>query len=174
MYTDYGKERYSMKIKDDMAKALNDQIKEELASGYIYMAMAAYFDAADLPGFASWMKVQAKEEVGHAIKFYEFLYDREGAVTLQGIDQPPASFDSPAAAFKKAYQHEQYISGKIHNLVKKAKETDDGATENFLQWFVAEQVEEEASVSEVLKKIERVGSSSQGLYMLDRELGARE
>ncbi|MFP4385220.1 MAG: ferritin [Spirochaetia bacterium] len=163
-----------MKIKDDMVNALNKQINEELNSSYIYAAMAAYFDATDLPGFAAWMKAQAKEEVGHAMRFYEFINDREGEVTLQGIDTPPAGFDSPAAAFEKAYQHEQYITQKIADLVKKAREVGDTPTENFLQWFVAEQVEEETSVMAVLKKIKMVSGSPQGLYMLDKELGARQ
>jgi ferritin len=162
-----------MKIKDKVAKALNAQIREELASGYIYLGMAAYFEDADLPGFAQWMKIQAGEEYGHAMKLFAFINEREGSVELGDIKAPDKSWGSPLAAFEAAYDHEKYISDKIDGLVKLAEEEGDRPTVSFLKWFIDEQVEEEASTIAVVKKLKQVGESPQGLYLLDKELGSR-
>ncbi len=162
-----------MKIKDKVAKALNAQIREELASGYIYLAMAAYFEDADLPGFAQWMKIQAGEEYGHAMKFFAFINEREGTVELEDIKAPAKPWESPLAAFEAAYDHEKYISDKIDGLVKLAEDENDRPTASFLKWFIDEQVEEEASTIAVVKKLKQVGKSPQGLYLLDKELGSR-
>lgn len=135
--------------------------------------MAAYFDAEDLPGFAHWMQVQFQEELGHARKFYGHINDRGGRVKLAAIEEPQAEWDSPLAAFQAAYQHEQHISGRINDLVDLAAEIDDHAANPILQWFVEEQIEEEASTDAVVKLLEKIQDSPHGLIMLDRQLAQR-
>ncbi len=160
-------------LREKLINALNDQINAELHSAYIYLSMAAYFDSANLGGFAQWMKAQAQEELAHAMKFYTFVNDRGGTVTLKEIEGPPTEWASPLAAFEAAYKHEVYISGRINTLVDLATAEKDHATNAFLQWFVTEQVEEEASTEAVVHKLTMIGDRPRGLYMLDRELGSR-
>jgi ferritin len=136
--------------------------------------MSAYYESLNLPGFAHWMRLQAQEEVEHAIKFFEHINDRGGRVTLLAIDAPPVEFDSPLAAFKMAYTHEQQVTGMIHNLYKIAVEENDFPALSMLQWFVDEQVEEEKSALEVVEQLEMVGEHKMGLFMVDRELGRRQ
>ncbi|MBN2050195.1 MAG: ferritin [Spirochaetales bacterium] len=157
-----------------MLDALNRQVNEEMKSAYLYLAMAADFQDQNRPGFASWMKVQASEEMKHAMKIYGFIEERGGKVVLQAIDAPQDNWASPLKAFEAAYAHEQFITDCIHKLVKLAREIGDLPTEVFLHWFVDEQVEEEATADEVIQKIKQVQDSGNGLYMLDRELGKRE
>ena len=161
-------------LSDRMQKALNEQINHELFSAYIYMAMAAQFESQNLKGFAHWMEVQAKEESGHALRFFKFVNDRGGRVTLKGIDAPPESFASPLAAFEAALVHERKVTGLIHKLVDGAQSEKDHASAAFLQWFVTEQVEEEASAQEIVGKLRMAGDSAQGLLMLDGILGQRQ
>ena len=156
-----------------MEDALNEQHNAELYSGYLYLAMSAWFQSINLSGFAAWMRVQAQEELVHAMKFYDYINERGGRVTLKTIDGPPSEWDSPLAAFEGAYAHEQKVTGMINGLVDLAREEHDHATEIFLQWFVSEQVEEEDSANEVVQKIKLMGEASGGLFMLDRELGQR-
>jgi ferritin len=160
-------------IKEKIQGALNDQLNWELYSAYIYFAMAAHFESVKLPGCASWMKVQAQEELTHAMKFYDFVNERSGRVKLAAVEAPPAEWDSPLAAFEHAYEHEQGVSERINKLVDVAVAESDDATNGFLQWFVTEQVEEEASVDEIVQKLKLVGKESGGLFMLDRELAQR-
>jgi len=160
-------------LSDKMQEALNAQINAELYSSYLYLAIAAHFEGTDLPGFASWMTVQAQEELFHAKKFYDYIYERDGEVTLQAIDGPPKAWDSPLAAFDAAYKHEQHITGRIHELVALARELKDPATENFLQWFVSEQVEEEATAKGIVQQLRLIGDSGTGKLIIDRELGTR-
>jgi ferritin len=160
-------------LSDTMAKALNEQINAELHSAYLYLAMAAHFDAENLAGFAHWMKAQAQEEVGHAMKFYGYVNERGKKVALTAIDGPATEWASPLAAFEAAYKHECMISGRINKLVDLAAGENDHATAGFLQWFVAEQVEEEASTDEVVQKLKMIGDRPHALYMLDRELARR-
>ena len=163
-----------MKISEKTEKALDDQIKEEIASGYLYMAMAAYFDSINLRGFAHWMKAQAAEEWGHAMKMYEFVFEQGGVVRFRKLDEPRAKWDSPLDAFKAAYDHEVYITGRINELVKMAESGKDFATKDFLQWFVSEQAEEEASANGIVQKLKIIKSAPDGLYMLDKELSSRK
>lgn len=157
-------------LSDKMQEALNGQLVAELYSAYLYLSMAAYFDAAGLPGFANWMRVQAQEEVAHGMKFYRYVYERNGRVALGPIDGPPTDWDSPAAAFEHVLAHERKVTGLIGGLVKLAAEEKDQATGYFLDWFVEEQKEEEESAAAVLRKVEGAGA---GLSALDGELGAR-
>ena len=154
-------------------QAFNDQIREELESAYIYLAMAAYFESEGLEGMAKWMKAQTIEEILHAMKFVDHINERGGRVTLQALKQPPAEYASALDAFKAAYQHEQHITGTIHRLVDLAAAEKDHPAAAMLQWFVTEQVEEEDSTSKVAEMLARVGDSGNGLFMLDRELGRR-
>jgi ferritin len=161
-------------LSEKMHQALNDQIHHELESAYIYLAMSAYFEAANYPGFASWMKVQSEEEVDHAFRFYHHILSRGGKISLQAIDAPTAKFDSPLSAFEKALAHEQKITADIHKLYSLATAEKDYPSLSMLQWFIDEQVEEEQNVGQVVENIKRVNGSDQGLLMLDRELGQRQ
>jgi ferritin len=160
-------------INERIEKAFNEQINAELYSSYLYLAMAAYFSSVNLQGFANWMRCQAQEELVHAMKFFTFINDRAGRVALMTIDGPPASWESPLAAFEAAYNHEQRVTAMINNLVDIALQEKDHAANNFLQWFVKEQVEEEASADGVVQQLKLAGDQGSGLFMIDRELGAR-
>jgi ferritin len=154
-------------------KAFNEQINWELYSGYLYLSMSAYFLSINLNGFANWMRVQAMEEAAHAMKFFDFINERGGRVTLLEAKAPPKEWESPLAAFQDAYEHECFVSGRINDLVNLALEEKDHASNNFLQWFVSEQVEEEASVDEVAQKLKLIGGDGGGLFMIDQELAQR-
>jgi len=160
-------------IKKKIQEALNQQINEEMYSAYLYLAMAAQFDAMNLGGFSHWMEKQAQEEMEHAMKFYRFINERGGRVELKPINGPQIEWDSAAKMMADSLAHEQHITGCIHNLVDLATGEKDYATMNMLQWFVDEQVEEEASVSDIVEKLNLIGDRGQAIFMLDRELGAR-
>ena len=157
-----------------MEEALNAQINAELYSAYIYLSMSAYFEAQDLPGMAVWMRSQNDEEVAHAMKIFTYVVDRGGRISLAAIDAPQTEWESPLAVFENAYKHEQHVTGLIHNLVKQAIEENDYATKNMLDWFVDEQVEEEASAAAIVSKLKMIGDNPPALMMLDKELGARQ
>lgn len=161
-------------IDKTVEKSLNDQINEELNSYYIYLSMEAYFESESLDGFATWMELQAQEEMEHAMRIFRYLNERGGRVKLQPIEEPKSDWNSPREAFEDAYEHEQYITKKIDELVDLAEEKDDKATRNMLEWFVEEQVEEEASTEEIVNKIKMVGESGPGLLTLDNALGQRQ
>ena len=156
-----------------MQDALNNHLNEEFYSSYLYLSMAANFEEKNLKGFANWFKIQSGEEYRHAMKFYGFIAQTGGVVKLKQISAPKTSWKSVMEAFKDTLAHEKKITGLIHKLVDLAMQSKDYATNNFLQWFVNEQVEEEATVEEILHKLEMIGDNKGGLYMLDRELGAR-
>jgi ferritin len=156
-----------------MEKALNGQLVAELYSAYLYLSMAAYFAAEDLSGFTNWMRVQVQEETAHGMKFFDYINERNGRVTLGPIEGPPTAWDSPRAAFEHVLAHEQKVTGLINELVTLAVGEKDHATHNFLQWFVAEQVEEESSANAVLKKIKLAGETGGGMLMVDNELATR-
>ncbi len=160
-------------LKDSIQKALNEQINEEAYSSYLYYSMSAYCQANDLRGMANWFKVQAQEELIHVSKFFDYILDRDGKVTLMPIRGPETEWASPLAAFEASLKHERHITECISKLVELAQQEKDFSTYNFLQWFVSEQVEEEASVSEAVGQLKLAGSSGSGLFMIDRELGAR-
>ncbi len=160
-------------LTEKLETELNEQIKYELYSAYYYLSMAAYFDDNDLDGFSNFFKVQAEEEQFHAMKFYNFINEKGGRVTLKAIDQPPANFESIADVYKKALEHEQFVTKRIYTLMDLAMEEREHATISFLKWFVDEQVEEEDTMEGILKKVERVGEQGQGILMLDNEMAQR-
>ncbi len=153
--------------------ALCEQLNAELYSSYLYLSMSANFSDSDLGGFANWMRIQAKEELVHAMKFYDYINERGGRVTLKEIIAPQKEWESPKTAFEHVYSHEQKVTGLINGLVDLAISEKDHATNDFLGWFVTEQVEEEGSANAVLKKLELIGDDPSGLLMLDSELALR-
>jgi ferritin len=160
-------------ISKKVEKALNAQVNAELYSAYLYLSMESYFQSLNLNGFANWMRVQTQEEVSHAMKIYDFVNERGGRSLLKGIDGPPTEWESPLAAFEDAYAHEQKVTGLINDLVDLAIKEKDHATNNFLQWFVNEQVEEEASADAIVQQLKMMKKAPGGMFMLDRELGRR-
>lgn len=160
-------------ISKKMEDALNAQVNAELYSAYLYLSMESYFQSLNLNGFANWMRVQTQEEVSHAMKIYDFINERSGRALLKGIDGPPTEWNSPLAVFKAAYAHEQNVTGLINGLVDLAIKEKDHATNSFLQWFVNEQVEEEASADEIVQQLKMMEKAPGGMFMLDRELGQR-
>jgi ferritin len=160
-------------MKERVEKAFNHQINEELFSSYVYLAMAAHFEAMNLEGFASWMKHQAQEEVEHAMRLFTHITRRGGRVVLKAIGEPPVDFGSPLEAFQKALAHEQHITGTINSLYEIAMEEKDYPAQLELQWFIDEQVEEEENAGGVVELLKMAGDNKGALLMLDRELGKR-
>ena len=161
-------------INKNIEGAVNRQINAELYSEYLYLSIASYFESVNLRGFAKWMEAQAVEEQNHAMKFYSYINERGGRVIFDSIAKPPSKWDSPLAVFEETYKHEQKVTAMINDLTDLARAEKDNATEILLQWYVNEQVEEEASASEILEKLKIIGSSGNGLIMLDRELGQQK
>jgi len=153
--------------------ALNAQVNAELFSSYLYLSMAAHFEATTMPGMANWMRIQAQEELAHALKFYDYINERNGRVTLTQVEGPKTEWDSARSVFEDTYEHEQKVTGLINDLVNLAVAEKDHATETFLQWFVTEQVEEEANASTILDQLKLVGDNGVALYMIDGQLGQR-
>jgi ferritin len=160
-------------LSEKTANALNGQLNAELYSAYLYLSMEAYFQAANLPGFANWMRVQVQEEQFHAMKFYDFINDRGGRVTLTQIEAPPNQWDSPLAVFEAVLAHEQKVTGLINDLVDLAIQEKDHAANSFLQWFVDEQVEEEDNAGTIVGQLKLIKDSPQALFLMDKELSQR-
>jgi ferritin len=160
-------------MKSEVRDALNEQIKHELYSFYLYLSMAGSFETADLPGFAHWMREQSEEEREHAMKFFDFLLDRGEHVQLQAIDQPPYAFRSPLDTFEQALEHEKEITSRIHRLYELSIQENDYPTQVFLNWFVKEQVEEEKAATEIVERLRMAGEDGAALLLLDKELGER-
>ncbi len=155
-------------------KALNDQINAEYYSSYLYLSMAAHFYAENLTGFASWMEIQAQEEMVHVMKLFKYVNDKGGKVTLGAIKAPPTKWDSPLAVMEATLKHEQKVTGLINKLVDLAIAESDHATNITLQWFVTEQIEEESAASDIVEKLKMIKNAPNGLIMMDRELGQRQ
>ncbi len=153
--------------------AINKQINAELYSSYLYLSMAAYLDNLDLTGFAHWMKMQAQEEVEHAMKFYHYLFERGGTVKLDAIAKPSANFTSPLDIAKKTLAHEKKVTDLINKLYELGLKEKNYAFQSFLKWFIDEQVEEESSAITLIDKIKLAGREGPGLYLLDKELAGR-
>ena len=160
-------------LSDKMEKALNSQINAEMYSSYLYLAMSAYLESAGLAGFANWMKAQAQEELFHAMKFFHYVNERGGRVALEKIKAPPAEWEDALSVFKATCDHEEKVTGLINALVDLAAKEKDHATNGFLQWFVTEQVEEEATAADILNRLKLAGETPTGLYLMDRDLGSR-
>ncbi|MBE0698401.1 MAG: ferritin [Anaerolineaceae bacterium] len=160
-------------VSQPVLDAMNNQINHELYSAYFYLSMSASCETANLPGFAAWLRLQAQEEQEHAMKFYEFILDRGGKVTLQAIPQPPIDFASPLAIFEQVYQHEQKVTALINKIYDVATSEKDVASQIFLQWFITEQVEEEKNASQIVDLLQKIGPSVGSLYQLDHNLGKR-
>ncbi len=160
-------------LNSEIQKSFNEQINHETGSAYLYWSMAAWFAAEGWPGFASWLRVQALEEMTHAEKFYTHIMDRGGRVEMLALAKPKGKWTSAVKAFEDVLKHEQFITGKIHALVDLASAQKDHPGFNFLQWFVNEQVEEEKSAEDVLNMLKKVEGGQNGMFMLDQQMAAR-
>lgn len=160
-------------LKPSIEAALNRQLNRELYSSYLYLAMSAYYDSVNLQGFSSWLRTQAKEELAHAMKFYDYLSDAGGRPVMDTIEAPPKEWPGPKEAFAEVVDHEKAVTGMIWALMDLAQAEKDHATAIFLQWFVTEQVEEEKSTGAVIAQLEAVGGSVGALYGLDHHLSSR-
>jgi len=153
--------------------AMNQQIRKEIHSAYLYLGMAAYCDSANLPGFAQWLKVQFKEEMEHAMKFYDFINDRGGKVVLEALDKPTVGYKSALDVFESTLAHEQKITASINGLYELAQAKKDYPTQVFLQWFISEQVEEEKNATQIVENLKAIGDKAGSLLYLDKHLGKR-
>ncbi len=160
-------------LKESVEKALNAQINAEMHSAYLYLSMSAWFQAKGLTGFANWMKIQYQEELTHANKFFDYVHERNGRVLLEPIAAVDQEFDSVIDAFEKTLAHEQKVTELIDKLTDTAVAASDHATQSFLQWFIDEQVEEEATVNGILDDLRLINGQGNGLFMLNRELATR-
>ena len=161
-------------LSQNMQSALNKQINEELYSAYVYLAMAAESENIGLPGFAHWFKMQYQEELNHADRFFTYILDRNGRVELDALGKPTVEGETPLSLFEKALNHEQHISQCIFKLKDTARQESDHATDVFLEWFVREQIEEEASTQAVIDQLRLVEGNPNGLFLIDRELASRQ
>ncbi len=156
-----------------MQDAINEQINKEFYSAYLYLAMTAHFEGENLPGFAHWMRVQAREETGHGMKFFSYIYERGGNVVLEAIAQPPTTFKTPLSIFEQVLKHEQQITKSINKLYELALKEKDYPTQIMLEWFIKEQVEEEQTDMRIIEQLKMAGEAPIALLMLDRQLAAR-
>ncbi len=154
-------------------KALSEQINAEMYSSYLYLSMSAYFADANMSGFANWMRIQAQEELAHAMIFFDYVNERGGRVDLKVIEKPKKEWKNAIEVFEETLKHEQHVTSLINNLVNLAIEEKDHATNNMLQWFVKEQVEEEANANQILGEVKMTEGKGPGMFMIDRELKAR-
>lgn len=160
-------------INEKVAKVLIEQVNKELYSAYLYLSMSAYFSDIGLLGFASWMRVQVQEEQAHAMLIYDFLINRGQKVTLGAIDAPPNDWKNPLQVMEETLKHEIYVTSLINNVVAVAEEQKDRATMSYFNWFVDEQVEEEANAQDIIAKLKLIGEDKSALYLLDKDLSAR-
>ncbi len=160
-------------ISNKLEKELNKQMNAELYSAYLYLSMSAYLAEKNLNGFSHWMKLQFEEEQAHAMKFFQYILDRGGKVSLEKINEPKSSWDGIIDLFENVLKHEENVTSLINNLVNVAIEEKDHATVTLLQWYVSEQVEEEATVSDILNQLKLIEGKGSGLFMLDREAKTR-
>lgn len=160
-------------LSERMVEALNKQINREIYSAYLYLSMSAYDTFKGLKGFANWFMVQYQEEMTHVMKIYDYINDQGSKVKLMAVEQPPTEFGSPLEMFEKTLEHEKFVTRCINDLVNIAIEEKDHATKIFLQWFVTEQIEEEANDNDIIAKLKLVGKEGNGLFMIDKELATR-
>lgn len=162
-----------MKISDSINEILNEQINKEFYSGYLYLSMSAHLKELGLNGFASWTRLQAKEEVEHGLKIFDYLINCDSFVTLKQIRTPEFEFNGILSIFNHIYEHEQCITNAIMTIAQKAEEENDRTTLNFIDWFIAEQIEEEENIKNIIKRLELFGEDKVALYLMDKELSER-
>ncbi|NIR50277.1 ferritin [candidate division KSB1 bacterium] len=160
-------------MNETVEAAINEQIKHELDSGYLYLSMAAYCESQNLGGFAHWMRLQFEEEVAHAMRLYNHIIDRGGRVILEAIDKPKAEFGAPLEIFEQVLAHEQKVTGLIHKLYELAVKENDYPVQVELQWFIEEQVEEEKKAGDIVDQLKLVGDSGTAIHRIDRMLAKR-
>lgn len=160
-------------ISEKIAQSINLQINREMYSAYLYLAMSAYCENIDLPGFANWFRIQYQEEMVHAFGLFDYLIERDGKPELMAIEQPPTDFGKPLQVFEQALEHERKVTAWINDLVTLAIAEKDYAAQNFLQWYVNEQVEEEATAKTIIQELKMAGNDGSTLFMINRELGQR-
>ncbi len=160
-------------MKKKMEKALNNQVNAELYSSYLYLAMESYFQSISLSGCAQWMRGQVQEEMFHGMKIYDYVHERGGRVQFEAIAKPETQWESPLVAFEQILAHEEKVTQLINDLIDVALDARDHAAKAFLDWFIMEQVEEEATVGEIVNRLRLIGDDSSGLFLLDSELGKR-
>ncbi len=160
-------------MKKKMEKALNKQVNAEMYSSYLYLAMESYFQSISLTGFAKWMRGQVQEEMFHGMKIYDYVHERGGRAQFEAIAKPQTEWDSPLVAFEHILAHEESVTALINNLIDVAIDVRDHAAKAFLNWFIIEQVEEEATVGEIVARLRLIGDDSSGLFLLDSELSKR-
>ncbi|MDQ4076648.1 MAG: ferritin [Chloroflexota bacterium] len=160
-------------LDEALQEAINRQINLEFYAAYTYLSMAAHFESVNLLGFAHWMARQSREEQEHAMRFYNYVHERNSRVTLLPINQPPVDFGTPLEVFQMALEHEQKVTRAIHDLYELARQENDYPTQVMLQWFIEEQVEEEKNAEEVIAQLQMIGEDKAALFLLDRALGER-
>ncbi len=163
-----------MQLSSGMLEQLNIQMNKEYFSAYLYLSMSAWCSSENLDGFANWLRVQANEEIKHGMKIYQYIIDRGDKVELKAIEGPQTKFDSPLAIFKQALEHEIFVTTSINKIMENAKSIKDYATEEFLLWFVKEQVEEEESTGKIVAKLEMAADCKSCIFNIDRELSKRK
>lgn len=156
-----------------LENAINEQIKNELYSAYLYLAMSAHCEEQNLGGFAHWLRLQSKEEQEHALKFYDYLHERGGTVKLLAIGEPPAEWKSLLDLFNEVLAHEQKVTAMIHSLYALALKENDYAAQVMLHWFITEQVEEEKNATEIIENLKLIEAHGTAVLMLDKQLGKR-
>lgn len=161
-------------LNETIQQAINKQITFEFAASHNYMAMAAYFEDRNLPGFAHWFHIQSNEEREHALRFFNYVNDRNGRVHLEAIPEPQSEFSSPLDALEQALAHEQRVTAAINTIYALAARESDFATMSMLQWFLDEQVEEEKSADDIIQQLKLIGNDGTGLLMIDHELAGRK
>jgi ferritin len=160
-------------ITKKVEQAMNEQLAVELRSAYAYLAMSAYCETESLPGFAHWLRRQAKEELEHAMRFYGFISDRDGRIRLGELPQPQERFSSPLEVFEQALEHERSVTRSISDLYSLVVKERDYAAQAWLDWFATEQVEEEKTVGQIVASLKLIGPNGEALFMLDKDLGGR-
>lgn len=162
-----------MKICEKLSAAINDQINAEFYSAYLYLSLSNFWEEKGRKGVANWFRMQALEEVDHAKQFMTYMHDRDGVVRLEAIKQVKQEWSSLLEAFTDTLAHERLVTRRIYDLYELAESEKDYATRQMLNWYIAEQVEEEASVQEIIDNLTLVGEDGTGIYQIDRELGER-
>lgn len=160
-------------INEKIEAAINEQLNAEIFSANLYYSMAAYFESLSLKGFSKWLRIQALEELTHTQRFFDYVHDRGGRIVMKAVDAPPTEWVSPLKAFEHVAEHEAHVTDLINKLMDLALGVSDHATANFLQWFIAEQVEEEATAGEVVQQLKLVDKTEGGLFLLDQEMAKR-